>query len=108
MSFGLGGFRVKSNNKLSRAQFVPNTPRNRALAATRGQPFPLHVSKPPSHSLWHFAFQAGHASSILVTRSIGKALVKGPFCNAAILLGDSPPRAGHYVGQWLRRYQMSP
>ena len=43
-------------------------------------------------------FQAGHASSILVTRSAVKALVKGLFCVAAMLLRGTPLRLGHYAG----------
>jgi hypothetical protein len=45
-------------------------------------------------------FQAGHASSILVTRSTVKPLVKGVFCAAVMLLRDCPPRSGHYAGHW--------
>ena len=66
-------FRAKSNSGCSRAQFVPNTAHPRSLTAIRGQPFPLHVRKPPSQSLTGFVFQAGHASSILVTRSKARA-----------------------------------
>jgi hypothetical protein len=43
--------------------------------ASRGQPFPLQIGKPPGQSLFGFAFQAGHASSILVTRSTSSLLV---------------------------------
>jgi hypothetical protein len=45
----------------------------RSLMASHGQPFPLHIRKTPSHSVKGFVFQAGHASSILVTRSTGTA-----------------------------------
>jgi hypothetical protein len=41
----------------------------RSLTAIEGQPFSLHVRKLPSQSLSVLVFQAGHASSILVTRS---------------------------------------
>jgi hypothetical protein len=41
----------------------------RSLTALEGQPFSLHVRKLPSQSLSVLVFQAGHASSILVTRS---------------------------------------
>jgi hypothetical protein len=51
----------------------------RSLTAIRGQPLPLHVRKPPSQSLTVLVFQAGHASSILVTRSTAKSLVMSIF-----------------------------
>jgi hypothetical protein len=51
-----------------RAQY-PAQPRS--LTANRGQPFSLPVRKLPSQSLSVLVFQAGHASSILVTRSSG-------------------------------------
>jgi hypothetical protein len=41
--------------------------------------------KPPSQSLEGFAFQAGHASSILVTHSIAKRLVNATFAPAVTL-----------------------
>jgi len=44
------------------------------------------------------SFQAGHASSILVTRSAVKALVKGLFCVAAMLLRGSPVALGPLRG----------
>jgi hypothetical protein len=47
----------------------------RSLTANHGQLFPLHVRKLPSQSLTSFVFQAGHASSILVTRSTASLLV---------------------------------
>jgi len=55
----------------------PNTPRNSSLTTSHGQPFPLHIGKTPSQSLSGFVVQAGHASSILVTRSTAKALAGG-------------------------------
>ena len=42
----------------------------------------LHVRKRPSQSLSVLVFQAGHASSILVTRSTAKSLVALLFCGA--------------------------
>jgi hypothetical protein len=53
-------------------------------------------------------FQAGHASSILVTRSTAKPLVKGLFRAAVMLLRDCPPRSGLYAGHWLWRHQFAP
>jgi hypothetical protein len=47
----------------------------RSLTVTHGQPFPLRISKSPDQRLTGFAFQAGHASSILVTRSKASPLV---------------------------------
>ena len=58
----------------------------------------LHVKKPPSQSLTGFVFQAGHASSILVTRSTAKALVRGhllPCCHAP---ASEQSNSGHYLG----------
>jgi hypothetical protein len=55
-----------------RAQYCAQ---RRSFMANHGQRFPLDVRKPPSQSLSGFAFQAGHASSILVTRSTAKGLV---------------------------------
>ena len=51
-------------------------------------------------------FQAGHASSILVTRPAVKALVKGFFCVAAMLLRGGPPGLGNYAGHrvWLHQF----
>jgi hypothetical protein len=49
----------------------------RSLTANHGQHFPLHVRKLPSQSPTVLVFQAGHASSILVTRSMAIALVRG-------------------------------
>jgi hypothetical protein len=51
----------------------------RSLAVNRGQPFSLHVRKLPSQSPSVLVFQAGHASSILVTRSRASLLVKPAF-----------------------------
>jgi hypothetical protein len=45
-----------------RAQYCAQ---RRSLMASHGQRFPLPVRKPPSQSLSGFAFQAGHANSIL-------------------------------------------
>ena len=55
-----------------RAQYAAQL---RSLTANHGQHFPLQISKPPGQSLFGFVFQAGHASSILVTRSTAKGLV---------------------------------
>jgi hypothetical protein len=52
---------------------IPAQPR--LLKANHGQRFPLQVTKTPSQSLPVLVFQAGHASSILVTRSTASALV---------------------------------
>jgi hypothetical protein len=41
-----------------------------------GQPFPLQVRETPGQSVSVLVFQAGHASSILVTRSASSLLVK--------------------------------
>jgi hypothetical protein len=72
-------FRAKSNSDLRRAQFVPNTPRTCGHSRLFGvRSFPLHVRKPPSQRLFGFVFQAGHASSILVTRSVASLLVNSP------------------------------
>jgi hypothetical protein len=69
----LHSVQAKSNRHLPRAQFVPNTPRNRGHSRLFGVSlFPFHVKKPPSRRLTGFVFQAGHASSILVTRSAAK------------------------------------
>ena len=63
-------FKAKSNSHLVacpiRAQYPAQLG---SLTASHGQPFPLNATKPPSQSLAVLAFQAGHASSILVTRS---------------------------------------
>jgi hypothetical protein len=50
--------------------------------------FPLHIRKAPSQSLSGFAFQAGHASSILVTRSAASSLVRRLI--AAIVIIEHP------------------
>jgi hypothetical protein len=47
----------------------PNPAHLRSLMAIQGQPFSLHVRKRASQSSTVLVFQAGHASSILVTRS---------------------------------------
>jgi hypothetical protein len=61
---------ANSNSDLSRAQFVPNTARTGGHSwLAMVSPFPLHEGKAPSQGLFGFVFQAGHASSILVTRS---------------------------------------
>jgi hypothetical protein len=70
---------AKSNSDLPRAQFVPNTARICGHSRLITQHFPLQITKPPGQSLFGFVFQAGHASSILVTRSKAMALVKDPF-----------------------------
>jgi hypothetical protein len=56
-----------SHEHLPRAQFVPNTARNRghsrlAMVST----FLLRVRRPPSQNLTGFVFQAGPACSTLV------------------------------------------
>jgi hypothetical protein len=68
-----GGFHSGQANRTTtfaacpiRAQY---SVQSRSLTAIRGQSLPLHVRKPPSQSLKVFVFQAGHASSILVTRA---------------------------------------
>ena len=53
-------------------------------------------------------FQAGYASSILVTRSAVKVLVKDLFCVAAMLLRASPPRLGHYADHRVWLHQVAP
>jgi hypothetical protein len=88
-----------------RAQY---TVQLRSLRAIEGQPFSLHVRKLPSQSLSVLVFQAGHASSILVTRSAVKALVKGLFCVTAMPLRGCPPRLGHYAGHRVWLHQLAP
>jgi hypothetical protein len=51
----------------------------RSLTAIQGQPFSLHVRKLPSQSRSLLVFQAGHASSILATRSTASFLVRSTF-----------------------------
>jgi hypothetical protein len=58
---------------------APNLAQLRSLTAIQGQPFPLHVTKLPSQSFKGLVFQAGHASSILVTRSSASLLVNSLF-----------------------------
>jgi hypothetical protein len=55
-----------------RAQYSAHS---RSLTANYGQPLPFLIRRPPSQSLTGFVFQAGHASSILVTRSRSSLLV---------------------------------
>jgi hypothetical protein len=89
---------AKSNSHLSRAQFVPNRARNCGHSwLVHGQPFSLHVRQSPSQSFKGFVFQAGHASSILVTRSTSSRLVNSPFQRAQIFehSGDNNEQAGH-------------
>jgi hypothetical protein len=65
----------------------------RSLTAIRGQLFPSRVRKPPCQSLSGFVFQAGHASSILVTRSHLLPLVRPTLTRAAVFDIDAPRRA---------------
>ena len=77
-----------------RAQY-PAQPRS--LTANRGQPFSLPVRKLPSQSLSVLVFQAGHASSILVTHS-KRLPSQGSFRHAATRLQKSALGPGHNVG----------
>ena len=69
----LHSVQAKSNRHLTACPIrAQHSAQPRSLTAIRGQPFPFHVKKPPSQRLTGFVFQAGHASSILVTRSAAK------------------------------------
>jgi hypothetical protein len=59
--------------------------------------FPLHVRKMPRESMMGFAFQASHASSILVTRSRASYLVNGAFTAPELFEhgDDKNNHAGH-------------
>jgi hypothetical protein len=65
--------------------------------AIQGQTFSLHVTKSPSQSVSVFVFQAGHASSILVTRSIASPLVNSHFRWPELFehADDKNSQAGH-------------
>jgi hypothetical protein len=65
--------------------------------ASHGQPFSLHVRQSPSQSFKGFVFQAGHASSILVTRSSASLLVNSPFALPQLFEqpDDKNNQAGH-------------
>jgi hypothetical protein len=66
--------------------------------ASHGQPFSLHVRKSPSQSGSVLIFQAGHASSILVTRSAASALVNSLSTVPKLLFEhphDENNQAGH-------------
>jgi hypothetical protein len=77
---GLIRSRANSNNDLPRAPIrAQYGAQLRSLAVNHGQPFPLHIRKLPSQSITVLVFQAGHASSILVTRSTAFALVRRTF-----------------------------
>jgi hypothetical protein len=67
------GLPPESNTQLRRAQFVPNTPRTAGHQGFVGAIPSLAREQDPLVGL---AFQAGHASSILVTHSSASALVK--------------------------------
>jgi hypothetical protein len=98
---------VSCKQSESRSSSVPNrtaTPRVpnscpilRATAVTHGyswSAFPLQTRKPPSQSLAGFVFQAGHASSILVTRSAvftaSQLRNGGAASNRTLRLGAAP------------------
>jgi hypothetical protein len=69
----------------------------------------LHVRKRPSQSLSALAFQAGHASSILVTRSTSSFLVRTTFGGPDIFEhpGDNNDQAGHASSMIMRRYLLN-
>jgi hypothetical protein len=83
------------------AQYVAQ---QRSFMANHGQPFPLHVRKTPSQSLTGFVFQAGHASSILVTaQSIAPSQLSFPSAQS-IRTSDDKNRERHFRAYGAKRY----
>jgi hypothetical protein len=107
VSFGRGLIRTMTCR-------VPNScPVWRATTVTHGysgSAFSLHLRKLPSQSITVLVFQAGHASSILVTRSMASPLVTAVLTDshAGGIESLTIVQAGHVEGRTACRPQVFP